>query len=40
MCSKFSIREGVTIDHDKILAKIQQEAEKEAQRPGAKPYQE
>mmetsp|Transcript_38252 Transcript_38252/g.94004 ORF Transcript_38252/g.94004 Transcript_38252/m.94004 type:complete len:765 (-) Transcript_38252:162-2456(-) len=33
-------KEGVTIDYEKIQAKIQQEKEKEAARPGAKPYQE
>jgi intraflagellar transport protein 80 len=33
-------REGVEIDYNKIMAKIEQEKEKEASRPGAKPYQE
>jgi len=33
-------REGVQIDWDKITAKIQQEVEKEKERPTAKPYQE
>jgi len=33
-------REGVQINPDEIQAKIEQEKEKEAARPGAKPYQE